>query len=64
MLDLYANCVCLAMVEETYPAELAQLSYSFFPSETGVVVKVSGLNHKLALLLETIMEHAVDLESR
>ena len=35
MLDLMANCVLQLMVEDVYPADLAQLSYSLYASETG-----------------------------
>ena len=53
-LDLLVNSACLLMVEELYPAEIAQLGYSFYSSERGIAFKVSGLNDKLHLLLETM----------
>ena len=53
-LDLLVNSACLLMVEELYPAEIAQLGYSFYSTERGIAFKVSGLNDKLHLLLETM----------
>ena len=35
MLDLLANCVLQLMVEDVYPADLAQLNFSLYASETG-----------------------------
>ncbi|XP_023349391.1 nardilysin [Eurytemora carolleeae] len=57
MLDLLANCVLQLMVEDVYPADLAQLNFSLYASETGLVIKVSGLSDKLPRLMETILKH-------
>ncbi len=52
------------MVEETYPAELAQLGFSLAASERGFVLKVSGFNHKCGLLLDTILDNIVGLPNK
>jgi nardilysin len=57
LMDLLANCVLQLMVEDVYPADLAQLSYSFYAAETGLLIKVSGLSDKLPRLLDTILKH-------
>ncbi len=54
-------CSNLVMVEETYPADLAQLSFSLAAAERGIMLKVSGLNDKLEVLLETILDNVVSL---
>ncbi len=52
------------MVEETYPADLAQLSFALSPSERGFTLKLSGLNDKLKVLLETILNNINKLEEK
>ena len=44
------------MVEETYPADLAQLSFQMSSAERGLLIELSGLNDKLHLLLEAILD--------
>ncbi len=39
-LDVLVNCVSQLMVEETYAADLAQLSFSFYSTERGIIMKV------------------------
>ena len=50
--------------EDVSPADLAQLSYSVYAHESGIVIKVSGLSDKLPRLLEVIMDHLVELKVR
>ena len=64
LLDLTINCLLMNMKEDVYPADLAQLSYSVYPHESGIVIKVSGLSDKLPRLLEVIMDHLVELKVR
>ncbi len=64
LLDLMVMCLLQSMVEDVYPADLAQLSYSLYAAESGVVVKCSGLSDKLPRLLETILQHFQTLHSR
>ena len=56
-LDVICNCICQLMTEATYPADIAQLSFSLYPNERGLLVKVSGLNDKLLNLLCTILDY-------
>ena len=62
LLDLTVMCVLQNMQEDVYPADLAQLSYSLYVQESGVVIKVSGLSDKLPRLLEVIVDHLVDMK--
>jgi len=55
LLDLMVMCLLQNLVEDIYPADLAQLSYSIYAAETGLCIKVSGLSHKLPALLELII---------
>merc|ERR1719348_2171860 len=47
LLDLMVMCLLQNIIEDVYPADLAQLAYSLYSSETGLVIKVSGLSKKL-----------------
>ena len=60
-LDLFASCISQIMVEETYPADLAQLGFLLSSAERGLLIKLSGLNDKLNLLLETILNNVLKL---
>jgi len=60
LLDLMVMCLLQNIIEDVYPADLAQLSYSLYASEVGLVVKVSGLSDKLPNLLEVIIDHLVN----
>jgi len=62
-LDLLASCLLQNLIEDVYPADIAQLRYSVYSAETGLVIKVSGLSDKLPLLLETIMKHVDKFET-
>merc|ERR1719430_2559330 len=55
LLDLMVMCLLQNLVEDVYPADLAQLSNSIYAAETGLCIKVSGLSHKLPALLELII---------
>lgn len=37
-----------------YPADVAGLSYALFPAENGIVLKASGYNEKLYLVVEYV----------
>ncbi|EDO31509.1 predicted protein [Nematostella vectensis] len=43
--------------EVAYAAGVAQLSYSMSVHETGIVLRLSGFNHKLPLLFQTIVDY-------
>lgn len=63
-LDLMVGCMAQQMIEDVYPAEMAQLDSSFFAGERGIILKMNGLNDKLPLLLETIFQHFSVFETR
>lgn len=44
--DLLVSCVCQLMVEDTYPADLAQLSFSLFSTDRGIVIKVHNTTNQ------------------
>lgn len=47
MLDIYVGILTQLLVEELYPATVADLSYKLEPSEKGVVLKLNGYNEKI-----------------
>jgi nardilysin len=51
MLNLYVEILKQLLVEELYPADIADLSYSIEPREKGIVLKFSGYNQKLHVSL-------------
>jgi len=59
LLDLMVMCLLQNIIEDVYPADLAQLAYSLYSSETGLVIKVSGLSHKLPNLIEALLRRLV-----
>jgi secreted Zn-dependent insulinase-like peptidase len=40
-LDLLVNCINQLMMEDTYPAALAQLSFACYSGERGLMIKAS-----------------------
>lgn len=52
--SLYSMIVKHYMVEELYPAVCAGLGYQLYSEEKGMLLKLSGYNEKLPLLLEII----------
>ncbi|CAH1774132.1 unnamed protein product [Owenia fusiformis] len=57
LLDLFILILEQNLAEVAYAADVAELSYSFKPTDIGLVVKVSGFNHKLPKLFETIIDY-------
>ena len=55
LLDLMVMCLLQNIAEDVYPADLAQLAYSLYAAESGLVIKVSGLSDKLPKLLEVMI---------
>jgi secreted Zn-dependent insulinase-like peptidase len=47
MLDLYVEILKQLLVEELYPADVADLCCSIFPDDKGIILKFSGFNQKL-----------------
>ncbi|XP_016985486.1 nardilysin [Drosophila rhopaloa] len=56
MCTLYEELVKFHVCEELYPAISAGLSYTFNTFEKGLLLKVSGYNEKLHLIVEAIAE--------
>lgn len=57
MLDLYTGMLTYLLMEETYPANLAQLYYGIEVSNRGgIILKLKGFNHKLPTLLNVIIK--------
>nr|XP_016924023.1 nardilysin [Drosophila suzukii] len=56
MCTLYEELVKFNVCEELYPAISAGLSYTFNTIEKGLLLKVSGYNEKLHLIVEAIAE--------
>lgn len=63
MLNLYVEILKQLLVEELYPADMADLSYSIEAREKGIVLKFSGYNQKLHLLLEAVVNRVVEFEN-
>ncbi|KAK2571167.1 Nardilysin [Acropora cervicornis] len=55
--DLFLSVLEYNLKEIAYDANVALLGYSMTVAETGIVLKLDGFNHKLALLFETIIDH-------
>ncbi|XP_069674736.1 nardilysin isoform X2 [Periplaneta americana] len=63
MLDLYVEIVKQLLVEEIYPADVANLSVSIMIADKGIMLKISGYNQKLHLLLEAVVNRMADVEN-
>lgn len=57
MLDCFVAMLSLQLEEETYPAQVAELQYSISNTERGIMLKLTGYNQKLPLLLELLLKH-------
>ncbi|XP_071954430.1 nardilysin-like [Antedon mediterranea] len=57
LFDFFVTLLEHNMNEVAYNAEAAELNYSFRTEETGLVIRMSGFNHKLYLLFDTILDH-------
>ncbi|KAI5302428.1 Insulinase (Peptidase M16), partial [Ascosphaera atra] len=64
MSRLFCELVRDALMEYSYDAELAGLSYSLYPSSFGFEVSVSGYNDKLPVLLQKVLATMRDLKIR
>ncbi|XP_021929041.1 nardilysin isoform X2 [Zootermopsis nevadensis] len=63
MLNMYVEILKQLLVEELYPADVADLSWSITPGDKGIVLKFSGFNQKLPLLLEAVVNYMAEFES-
>ncbi|KAG7175785.1 Nardilysin-like, partial [Homarus americanus] len=57
LLDLYLNLFQQQVMEDVYPANMAQYQYSISASERGIVIKMNGFNQKLSKLLDLLLHH-------
>lgn len=62
MTALYARLLEDSLNEFAYPADLAGLSYSIYPTSTGIYVALGGYNHKLSVLTAAIVRRMHDLD--
>ncbi|PSN38436.1 Nardilysin [Blattella germanica] len=58
--DLYVGILNQMLVEELYPAHAADLECLITAADKGIVLKFKGYNEKLHLLLEAVVNNAVD----
>ncbi|EDW62823.2 nardilysin [Drosophila virilis] len=63
MCALYEELVKFHVSEELYPATSAGLNYTFNVGEKGLILKVEGYNEKLHLLVESIAQAMVTVQS-
>ncbi|PNF37373.1 hypothetical protein B7P43_G17280 [Cryptotermes secundus] len=63
MLDLYVEILKQLLKEELYPADIADLCFSIMPGDKGIILKFSGYNQKLHLLLEAVINHMAEFEN-
>lgn len=63
MCALYEELVKFHVSEELYPATSAGLNYTFNVGEKGLILKVDGYNEKLHLLVESIAQAMVTVQS-
>ncbi|EDV91988.1 GH24288 [Drosophila grimshawi] len=63
MCALYEELVKFHVGEELYPATNAGLDYTFGVSEKGILLQVHGYNEKLHLIIETIAQAMINVES-
>ncbi|KAL1138822.1 hypothetical protein AAG570_008884 [Ranatra chinensis] len=61
--DLFIVIIKQLLVEEVYPASMAQLDYNLSASEKGLMIVVNGFNEKLNLLLEKILYYIVNFNN-
>jgi len=62
LMDLMVMCLLQNIIEDVYPADLAQLAYSLYAAECGLVIKVSGLSDKLPNLMEVMVQRLVSFK--
>lgn len=61
MMDLLINIVKQSLVEELYPATVAELDYSFHSGEKGMMITLNGFNDKLKNLLSNLVNGMMDV---
>lgn len=56
MLEFLAKLLKLQLMERVYDALAAQMELSIYQYDRGLVIKVSGLNHKLHVIYFNMLE--------
>ncbi|XP_064624973.1 nardilysin-like [Lineus longissimus] len=64
LFDIYMCLLKHNLADVAYDADVAQMDYTFKALETGMIIEVSGFNHKLHKLLETVVQHMIDFETK
>ncbi|XP_017771798.1 PREDICTED: nardilysin-like isoform X2 [Nicrophorus vespilloides] len=59
MMDMFISLLTMQITEEAYPAQVADLQYTFSVSDKGMSIKMNGFDEKLPILLELITEYLV-----
>lgn len=59
---MFVECVVDSLVEYSYNAEVAGLKYELKNEKDGLLLSISGYNHKLPLLLQRILERVSTFE--
>ncbi|XP_068246780.1 nardilysin-like [Palaemon carinicauda] len=62
LVDLYLNLIRQHIMEDAYPASMAQYSYSISATERGIVIKTNGFNQKLHELVDLVLHHMEKFE--
>ncbi|KAK7078176.1 Nrd1 complex RNA-binding subunit [Halocaridina rubra] len=62
LIDLYLNLFRQHVMEDIYPASMAQYSYSISATEKGIVIKTNGFNQKLHQVIELLLHHMETFE--
>ncbi|XP_071521407.1 nardilysin-like [Panulirus ornatus] len=57
LLDLYLKLFQQQVMEDIYPASMAQYYFSISATEKGLVMKMNGFNQKLHQLLDLLLHH-------
>ncbi|GAB6028757.1 hypothetical protein CHUAL_004574 [Chamberlinius hualienensis] len=57
--ELFVSVLQQNLKEDVYPALLAMLEFKISFDKRGLIISVNGFNHKLRVLLETIINHIV-----
>ncbi|XP_042887210.1 nardilysin-like isoform X2 [Penaeus japonicus] len=57
LLDLYLNLFQQHLMEDIYPANMAQYHYTINATERGLVFKINGFSQKLPQMLKLLLHH-------
>ncbi|XP_076033223.1 nardilysin-like isoform X2 [Oratosquilla oratoria] len=60
MLDLFINLYSQYVMEDIYPACMAQYGYKVYATERGIIIKAHGFDNKLLKVVELLLQHIKD----